>query len=113
MAEPFRKLDIITIILILVVLVVSSLPLLLIATVFGFISLWVIVQWVSPFIPLLICLGLGWFLWDRIKKTNATLANGILITLVAVGVFLMLYAGYNLFRIGEGSTVYSIYPGGT
>ncbi len=105
--------DIITLILMLVIAVASSLPVLIIASIFGFISIWVIFTWVTPFIPLLICMGVGWFLWDKTKDANPTMANGILITFVAIGIFLMLFVGYGLFRFGQGD-VYQIYPpGGT
>jgi len=113
MSEHFRKMDIITLILILVIAVTSSLPVLIIASIFGFISIWVILTWVTPFIPLLICMGIGWFLWDKTKEANPTLANGILIAFVAIGIFLMLYVGYGLFQSSGGGTVYRIYPGGT
>lgn len=105
--------DILTIVILLAVLLASSLPLLIIASIFGIISIWVIFTWITPFIPLLICMGIGWFLWDRIKQTNPTMANVILIVFVAIGLFLLLYVGYGLLSGSEGGTVYQIYPGGT
>lgn len=110
MAERIKTMDILTVVILLATLLASSLPLLIVASIFGFISIWVIFTWVTPFIPLLICMGVGWFLWDKTKQANPKMANAILITFVIIGLFLMLYVGYGLLNTSEGGTVYQIYP---
>jgi len=90
--------DPITLFLLLLIVVASSLPTLIIASIFGFISVGLIFLWVTPLIPLFAFSGLGCILYGKTKTANPTLATVLLLVFVTIGLLLTLHVGYGLFR---------------
>lgn len=83
-----------TALIIALAILTSSLPVLLIATFFGLITLATIITLVGPIIPLVVCAFVGWTIYDRVKEQNIYAAIILLTLLILVGLWLMVTVGY-------------------
>lgn len=90
--------DPITLFLLLLIVLTSSLPVLIVASIFGFISIAIIFKWVTPLIPLFAFSGLGYLIYSKTHESNPLLATIIISALTLIGVVLTLYVGYGLFQ---------------
>jgi hypothetical protein len=83
-----------TALVIVVSILTSSLPVLLIATFFGLVTLGTIITLVGPIIPLVVCAFVGWTIYDKVKEQNMYVAIILLTLLIIVGLWLMVTVGY-------------------